>query len=115
MRIISRYVLWELLQVFLVALAALTIFMLVVGLVREAQQQGLGLVIQQYSQLPAAVRQLSSQLSALHGRVKAHRNNATREVTQLMAQLLDTAQAASGPHDPVVPVAHAPQCVTGLT
>ena len=44
MRIISRYVLWELLQVFLVALAALTIFMLVVGLVREAQQQGLGLV-----------------------------------------------------------------------
>ena len=33
--------LWELLQVFLVALAALTIFMLVVGLVREAQQQGL--------------------------------------------------------------------------
>ena len=44
MRIISRYVLWELLQGFLVALAALTIFMLVVGLVREAQQQGLGLV-----------------------------------------------------------------------
>ena len=44
MRIISRYVLWELLQVFLVALTALTLFMLVVGLVREAQQQGLGLV-----------------------------------------------------------------------
>jgi lipopolysaccharide export system permease protein len=44
MKIISRYVLWELLQVFLVALTALTIFMLVVGLVREAQQQGLGLV-----------------------------------------------------------------------
>jgi lipopolysaccharide export system permease protein len=44
MRIISRYVLWELLQVFLVALMALTLFMLVVGLVREAQQQGLGLV-----------------------------------------------------------------------
>jgi lipopolysaccharide export system permease protein len=43
MRIISRYVLWELLQVFLVALTALTLFMLVVGLVREAQQQGLGL------------------------------------------------------------------------
>lgn len=43
MKIISRYVLWDLLQVFLVALAALTLFMLVVGLVREAQQQGLGL------------------------------------------------------------------------
>jgi len=44
MRIISRYVLWDLLQVFLVALTALTLFMLVVGLVREAQQQGLGLI-----------------------------------------------------------------------
>jgi lipopolysaccharide export system permease protein len=44
MKIISRYVLWDLLQVFLVALAALTLFMLVVGLVREAQQQGLGLI-----------------------------------------------------------------------
>jgi lipopolysaccharide export system permease protein len=44
MKIISRYVLWELLQVFLVALTALTLFMLVVGLVREAQQQGLGLI-----------------------------------------------------------------------
>ena len=44
MKIISRYVLWDLLQVFLVALAALTLFMLVVGLVREAQQQGLGLL-----------------------------------------------------------------------
>ena len=42
MNIISRYVLQELLQVFLVALAALTLFMLVVGLVKEAQQQGLG-------------------------------------------------------------------------
>lgn len=44
MKIITRYVLWELLQVFLVALSALTLFMLVVGLVKEAQQQGLGLV-----------------------------------------------------------------------
>ena len=43
MRILSRYVLAELLQVFLVALSALTLFMLVVGLVKEAQQQGLGL------------------------------------------------------------------------
>ena len=44
MTLISRYVLRELLLVFLVALGALTLFMLVVGLVREAQQQGLGLV-----------------------------------------------------------------------
>jgi len=44
MKIITRYVLLELLQVFLVALAALTLFMLVVGLVKEAQQQGLGLL-----------------------------------------------------------------------
>lgn len=44
MKIISRYVLCELLQVFLVALFALTLFMLVVGLVKEAQMQGLGLV-----------------------------------------------------------------------
>ena len=38
MKILSRYVLVELLQVFLVALAALTLFMLVVGLAKEAQQ-----------------------------------------------------------------------------
>ena len=44
MTLISRYVLRELLLVFSVALGALTLFMLVVGLVREAQQQGLGLV-----------------------------------------------------------------------
>jgi lipopolysaccharide export system permease protein len=44
MKIITRYVFWDLLQVFLVALSALTLFMLVVGLVKEAQQQGLGLV-----------------------------------------------------------------------
>ncbi len=42
MKILTRYVLAELLQVFLVALSALTLFMLVVGLVKEAQQQGLG-------------------------------------------------------------------------
>ena len=44
MKIITRYVLSELLQVFLVALSALTLFMLVIGLVKEAQQQGLGLM-----------------------------------------------------------------------
>jgi len=42
--ILTRYVLRELLQVFLVTLAALTLFMVIVGLVRESQQQGLGLV-----------------------------------------------------------------------
>ncbi|MFM8826071.1 MAG: LptF/LptG family permease [Actinomycetota bacterium] len=44
MKILSRYVLGELLQVFLVVLTALTLFMLVVGLVKEAQQQGLGML-----------------------------------------------------------------------
>jgi lipopolysaccharide export system permease protein len=44
MKILSRYVLGELLQVFLVVLTALTLFMLIVGLVKEAQQQGLGLL-----------------------------------------------------------------------
>ena len=44
MKILTRYVLSELLQVFLVTLTALTLFMLIVGLVKEAQQQGLGLV-----------------------------------------------------------------------
>ncbi len=44
MKIITRYVLSEMLQVFLVALTALTLFMLVIGLAREAQQQGLGLL-----------------------------------------------------------------------
>ena len=43
MKIISRYVLIELLQVFLLSLSALTLFMLIVGLVKEAQQQGLGI------------------------------------------------------------------------
>ena len=44
MKIITRYVLSEMLQVFLVALTALTLFMLVIGLTKEAQQQGLGLL-----------------------------------------------------------------------
>ena len=42
MKIITRYVLSEMLQVFLVALTALTLFMLVIGLTKEAQQQGTG-------------------------------------------------------------------------
>lgn len=41
MRIITRYVLLEFIKVFLVALTVLTLMMILVGLVREAQQQGL--------------------------------------------------------------------------
>jgi lipopolysaccharide export system permease protein len=44
MKIMTCYVLSEVLQVFLVALTALTLFMLVIGLAKEAQQQGLGLL-----------------------------------------------------------------------
>ena len=44
MKILTRYVLSELLQVFLVTLTALTLFMLIVGLAKEAQQQGLGIL-----------------------------------------------------------------------
>ena len=43
MRILTRYVLAELLKVFLVALTGLTLFLLLIGLFREAYYQGLGL------------------------------------------------------------------------
>ena len=43
MRILTRYVLSELLKVFLVSLAGMTLFLLLVGLFREAYNQGLGL------------------------------------------------------------------------
>ncbi|MHB1035081.1 MAG: LptF/LptG family permease [Pirellulales bacterium] len=42
MRILPRYVSLELLKVFSIALAALTLFMLLIGLVKEATNQGLG-------------------------------------------------------------------------
>jgi len=42
MRLLSRYVLFEVLKVFLVALAAMTAMMLIVGVVREATDRGLG-------------------------------------------------------------------------
>src|SRR5258708_21672896 len=42
MRLLTRYVLWELLKVFLVALTGLTLIMLVVGLFKQARDQGLG-------------------------------------------------------------------------
>jgi lipopolysaccharide export system permease protein len=43
MRILTRYVLFELLKVFSVALAGMTLFLLLVGLFKEAYNQGLGL------------------------------------------------------------------------
>jgi lipopolysaccharide export system permease protein len=42
MRLLTRYVLWELLKVFLVALTGLTLIMLVGGLLKQARDQGLG-------------------------------------------------------------------------
>ncbi|HUY33610.1 MAG TPA: LptF/LptG family permease [Pirellulales bacterium] len=42
MRLLTRYVLWELLKVFLVALTGLTLIMLVYGLLKQANDQGLG-------------------------------------------------------------------------
>ena len=43
MRILTRYVLFELIKVFLIALTGMTLFMVLVGVVREAYSQGLGL------------------------------------------------------------------------
>lgn len=42
MRLLTRYVLWELLKVFLVALTGLTVMLLIVGLVKQARDEGLG-------------------------------------------------------------------------
>ncbi|NUQ65613.1 MAG: YjgP/YjgQ family permease [Pirellulales bacterium] len=42
MGIVSRYVLAELLKIFLIALAAMTGFLIIIGIVREAANQGLG-------------------------------------------------------------------------
>ncbi|NBT12836.1 MAG: YjgP/YjgQ family permease [Planctomycetia bacterium] len=88
MKLITRYVLSELLQVFLVALSALTLFMLVVGLVKEAQQQGLGML--QIAQLvpyvlPEAMRfavpgTMLFAVASLFGRMSA-----SNEITALKA------------------------------
>jgi len=43
MRILTRYVLFDLVKVFLIALTGMTLFMVLVGVVREAYSQGLGL------------------------------------------------------------------------
>ncbi len=42
MRTLTRYVIWEFLKIFLLALAAMTVFMLLVGIAREAVREGLG-------------------------------------------------------------------------
>ncbi|HEV7222570.1 MAG TPA: LptF/LptG family permease [Pirellulales bacterium] len=42
MRLLTRYVLWELLKVFLVALTGLTVILLMYGLVKQAHDEGLG-------------------------------------------------------------------------
>lgn len=88
MKILSRYVLGELLQVFLVVLTALTLFMLIVGLVKEAQQQGLGplqiLALVPYV-LPEAMRfavpgTMLFAVASVFGRMSA-----TNEITALKA------------------------------
>src|SRR5262245_8110342 len=43
MKILTRYVLVELVKVFAVSLAAMTLFMILVGVMKEAYSQGLGL------------------------------------------------------------------------
>ena len=42
MRLFTRYITFELLKVFVATLTGLTLFMLLVGVVREAHDQGLG-------------------------------------------------------------------------
>ncbi len=42
MKLMTRYILSELMKVFLVALTGLTLFMLIVGVMQQALQQGLG-------------------------------------------------------------------------
>jgi lipopolysaccharide export system permease protein len=88
MKIVTRYVLAELMQVFLVALTALTLFMLIVGVVKEAQQQGLGLaqiaMVVPYV-LPEAMRfavpgTMLFAVASVFGRMSA-----TNEITALKA------------------------------
>ena len=43
MKILTRYVLLELIKVFAVSLAGMTLFMILVGVMKEAYSQGLGL------------------------------------------------------------------------
>jgi lipopolysaccharide export system permease protein len=88
MKIITRYVLLELLQVFLIVLAALTLFMLIVGLVREAQMQGLGmmqiLMLVPYV-LPEAMRFAVPGTMLFAAASVFGRMSATNEITALKA------------------------------
>ena len=112
MKIISRYVLFELLQVFLVALSALTLFMLVFGLVKEAQQQGLGMMqiaaLVPYV-LPEAMRfavpgTMLFAVASVFGRMSA-----TNEITALKAAGISPMAAMW----PAVGLAVAVSCVSG--
>jgi hypothetical protein len=59
------------------------------------QQQGVGLVIRRYADLPAAVATLREELPTLRQRVQAQRNEAAPEVMDLIARVLDDAQHGS--------------------
>jgi UDP-N-acetylglucosamine:LPS N-acetylglucosamine transferase len=58
-------------------------------------QQGVGLVIRRYADLPATVETLRARLPALLERVRAQRNEAAPEVMDLIACVLDAAEHAS--------------------
>ena len=59
------------------------------------QQRGLGVVIQRYTELPAAMASLREQMPAWQGRVRAQRNEAAAEVMDLIARLLDDTRVLS--------------------
>ena len=59
------------------------------------QQQGVGLVIRRYAELPAVVETLSAQLPRLRDHVQAQHNEAVFEVMDLIARVLDGAQHGS--------------------
>ncbi|MFM9059825.1 MAG: LptF/LptG family permease [Planctomycetaceae bacterium] len=88
MTILSRYVLRELLLVFSLVLGALTLFMLVVVLVKEAQQQGLGLaqilLLVPYS-LPEAMRYAVPGTMLFAAASVFGRMSASNEITALRA------------------------------
>jgi 1,2-diacylglycerol 3-beta-galactosyltransferase len=68
-------------------------------------QQGVGVVIKRYADLPRGLLTLFEQMTHIRARVAALRNNAAREVTALMADALAQAASVNG-H---TPAAWAPQ------
>lgn len=78
-------------------------------------QQGVGLVIRRYSDLPKAMVELTRQMATLKAQVARLRNNGLHEVIALIAEILDASvsvQAESPPqsHDalsPLLPASHA--------